>query len=137
MAVRRLPGCSKRLSSEAAASEQPRRTVSKYVEDGSDARTKLAAFFNILLMRLLVLAVRTGLGPGGMRFGAARAGGRRLVPFVGLDDLLDQLMADDVPLVEIDELDAGNHVGHVNTEAARGRLAHINLDALVHGILDQ
>ena len=41
-------GCSKRPSSEAAASEEARRTL-RYVEPLSDARTKLADFFNILL----------------------------------------------------------------------------------------
>ena len=41
-------GCSKRLSSEAAASEEARRTL-RYVESLSDARTMLADFFSILL----------------------------------------------------------------------------------------
>ena len=41
-------GCSKRLSSKAAASEEARRTL-RYVEPLSDARTPLAGFFSILL----------------------------------------------------------------------------------------
>ena len=41
-------GCSKRLSSKAAASEEARRTL-RYVEPLSDARTPLAAFFSTLL----------------------------------------------------------------------------------------
>ena len=43
-------GCSKRLSSKAAASEEARRTL-RYVELLSEARTKLADFFSILLDR--------------------------------------------------------------------------------------
>ena len=42
-------GCSKRLSSKAAASEEARRTL-RYVEPLSDARTTLASFFSILLV---------------------------------------------------------------------------------------
>ena len=42
------PGCSKRPSSKAAASEEARRTL-RYVEPLSDARTMLAEFFSILL----------------------------------------------------------------------------------------
>ena len=45
-----LSGCSKRLSSKAAASEGARRTL-RYVESLSDVRTSLAAFFSILLSR--------------------------------------------------------------------------------------
>jgi hypothetical protein len=41
-------GCSKRLSSKAAASEEARRTL-RYVEPLNDARTPLADFFSILL----------------------------------------------------------------------------------------
>jgi hypothetical protein len=41
-------GCSKRLFSKAAASEEARRTL-RYVEPLSDARTPLADFFSILL----------------------------------------------------------------------------------------
>jgi len=41
-------GCSKWLSSKAAASEEARRTL-RYVEPLSEARTKLADFFSILL----------------------------------------------------------------------------------------
>jgi hypothetical protein len=41
-------GCSKRLFSKAAASEEARRTL-RYVEPLSEARTKLADFFSILL----------------------------------------------------------------------------------------
>ena len=41
-------GCSKSLSSKAAASEEARRTL-RYVEPLSDARTPLADFFSILL----------------------------------------------------------------------------------------
>jgi hypothetical protein len=39
-------GCSKRPSSEAAASEEARRTL-RYVEPLSAARTKLAGFFSV------------------------------------------------------------------------------------------
>ena len=49
-------GCSKRPSSKAAASEEARRTL-RYVEPLSDARTKLADFFSILLEPLAVLAI--------------------------------------------------------------------------------
>ena len=42
-------GCSKRLSSKAAASEGPEAYPLGYVEDLNDARTKLAGFFSILL----------------------------------------------------------------------------------------
>jgi len=41
-------GCSKRLSSKAAANEEARRTF-RYVEPLSAARTPLADFFSILL----------------------------------------------------------------------------------------
>ena len=41
-------GCSKRLSSKAAASEEARRTL-RYVESLREARTPLADFFSILL----------------------------------------------------------------------------------------
>jgi hypothetical protein len=47
-AQERLAGCSKWPSSEAAASEEARRTL-RYVEPLSDARTKLADIFSILL----------------------------------------------------------------------------------------
>ena len=50
MVQEQLAGCSKRLSSEAAASEEARRAL-RYVESLSDARTKLADFFSILLGR--------------------------------------------------------------------------------------
>jgi len=43
-------GCSKSLSSKAAASEEARRTL-RYVESLSDVRTPLADFFSILLER--------------------------------------------------------------------------------------
>ena len=43
-------GCSKRPSGAAAASEEARRTL-RYVEPLSDARTKLADFFSVLLGR--------------------------------------------------------------------------------------
>jgi hypothetical protein len=46
--VRITSGCSKRLSSKAAASEAARRTL-RYVEPLSDARTPLADFFSNLL----------------------------------------------------------------------------------------
>src|SRR5438132_10125108 len=46
--VKRTSGCSKRLSSKAAASEEARRTL-RYVEPLSEARTPLADFFSILL----------------------------------------------------------------------------------------
>jgi hypothetical protein len=49
--ARRLAGCSKWPSSAAAASEEARRTL-RYVEPLSDARTKLADFFSILLKNL-------------------------------------------------------------------------------------
>jgi hypothetical protein len=42
-------GCSKRLSSKAAASEDPEAYPLGYVESLSDARTTRAAFFSILL----------------------------------------------------------------------------------------
>ena len=42
-------GCSKRPFSKAAVSEEARRTL-RYVEPLSDARTKLADFFSILLI---------------------------------------------------------------------------------------
>ena len=45
----RLAGCSKRLFSKAAASEEARRTL-RYVEPLSEARTMLADFFSILSM---------------------------------------------------------------------------------------
>jgi len=45
-------GCSKRPSSEAAASEEARRTL-RYVEPLSTARTTLADFFSILLVEIL------------------------------------------------------------------------------------
>ena len=41
-------GCSKRPCSKAAASEEGEAYFSPYVEPLSDARTKLAGFFNIL-----------------------------------------------------------------------------------------
>ena len=41
-------GCSERLSSKAAASEEANRTL-RYVEPLSDARTPLADFLSILL----------------------------------------------------------------------------------------
>ena len=47
-------GCSKRPPSKAAASEEARRTL-RYVEPLSDARTKLADFFSILLVRHLLV----------------------------------------------------------------------------------
>ena len=47
-AVESPAGCSKRLSSKAAASEEARRTL-RYVEPLSDARTPLAGFFSTLL----------------------------------------------------------------------------------------
>ena len=42
-------GCSKSLSSKAAASEEPEAYPLGYVKDLSDVRTKLADFFSILL----------------------------------------------------------------------------------------
>jgi hypothetical protein len=50
-----MPGCSKRPSSKAAASEVARRTL-LYVEPLSDARTMLAAFFSILLKKEVALS---------------------------------------------------------------------------------
>ena len=44
-----IAGCSKRLSSKAAASEEARRTL-RYVEPLNDARTLLADFFSIRLV---------------------------------------------------------------------------------------
>jgi hypothetical protein len=44
-----VAGCSKRRASEAAASEELRRTLFRYVEALSEARTMLDDFFNILL----------------------------------------------------------------------------------------
>jgi hypothetical protein len=46
-------GCSKRLSSKAAASEGPEAYPLGYVEGLNDARTLLADFFSILLTPLL------------------------------------------------------------------------------------
>jgi hypothetical protein len=46
-----LAGCSKRPSSKAAASEDPEAYPLGYVEDLNDARTTLADFFSILLLR--------------------------------------------------------------------------------------
>jgi hypothetical protein len=43
------PGCSKRPSSKAAASEGPEAYPLGYVEDLNDARTPLAGFLSILL----------------------------------------------------------------------------------------
>jgi hypothetical protein len=51
LAQERLAGCSKWPSGAAAASEEARRTL-RYVEPLSDARTKLADFFSILLKNL-------------------------------------------------------------------------------------
>ena len=45
-------GCSKGLSSKAAASEGPEAYPLGYVEELNDARTKLADFFSILLALL-------------------------------------------------------------------------------------
>jgi hypothetical protein len=42
-------GCSKRLSSKAAASEGPEAYPLGYVEGLNEARTKLADFFSILI----------------------------------------------------------------------------------------
>jgi len=50
MVPEQLAGCSKSSSGAAAASEGARRTL-WYVEPLSDARTKLADFFSILLGR--------------------------------------------------------------------------------------
>ena len=47
--IRMTSGCSKRLSSKAAASEGASRTL-RYVEPLSDARTPLADFFSIQLV---------------------------------------------------------------------------------------
>jgi len=47
-----VSGWSNRPFSEAAASAEPKRTCELYVEPLSDARTKLAAFFNILGERI-------------------------------------------------------------------------------------
>jgi len=43
------PGCSKRPSNEAAGEVGAGGVPSGYVEDADETRTKLAAFFNILL----------------------------------------------------------------------------------------
>jgi hypothetical protein len=50
-----LAGCSERLSSKAAASEEARRTL-RYVESLSDARTMLADFINSLPAHLFTVA---------------------------------------------------------------------------------
>ena len=47
--VRSSAGCSKRSSSKAAGEEKPQAYPLRYVEDFSDPRTPLEAFFNILL----------------------------------------------------------------------------------------
>jgi hypothetical protein len=57
-------GCSKRPSSEAAASEEARRTL-RYVEPLGEARTKLADFFSILLVLYEQQAGGANLFPGG------------------------------------------------------------------------
>ena len=49
----RHAGCSKRPFSKAEASEDPETYPLGYVEDLNDARTTLADFFSILLVRLL------------------------------------------------------------------------------------
>jgi hypothetical protein len=49
MTPQRTTGCSKRPFSAAAASEEAKAYPLRYVEPLSDARTKLEAFFNILL----------------------------------------------------------------------------------------
>ena len=56
-------GCSKRLSSKAAASEEARRTL-RYVEPLGEARTKLADFFSFLLLYEQQAGV-ANLFPGG------------------------------------------------------------------------
>ena len=45
-------GCSKSLSSKAAASEDPEAYPQGYVEGLNDARTPLAGFFSILLYQI-------------------------------------------------------------------------------------
>ena len=55
-------GCSKRLSSKAAASEEARRTL-RYVEPLSEARTPLVAFFSILLTGITLALSACALGP--------------------------------------------------------------------------
>src|SRR5690349_25136729 len=55
-------GCSKRLSSKAAASEGARRTL-RYVEPLSDARTPLADSFSILLEVMMSAVLRVPLLP--------------------------------------------------------------------------
>ena len=57
-------GCSKRPSSKAAVSEEARRTF-RYVEALSEARTKLADFFSILLVLYEQQAGGSDLLPGG------------------------------------------------------------------------
>ena len=52
-----IAGCSKRLSSKAAASEEARRTL-RYVEALNDARTKLVDFFSSLLLLNACLALQ-------------------------------------------------------------------------------
>jgi hypothetical protein len=47
---RSYAGCSKRLSSKAAASEDPEAYPLGYVEGLNDARTTLADFFSVLLI---------------------------------------------------------------------------------------
>ena len=51
MVQEQLAGCSKRPSGAAAASEEAKGRTLRYVEPLSDARTKLADFFSILLER--------------------------------------------------------------------------------------
>ena len=56
----------KKAVSEAAASEEARHTVSRYVELRSDARTKLADFFNILAPDdLAIFHANDAVGLGG------------------------------------------------------------------------
>ena len=62
-----LAGCSKRLSSKAAASEGPEAYPLGYVENLNDARTLLAGFFSFLL-RSGFWAVGIGRGLRGESF---------------------------------------------------------------------
>ena len=74
---------SKSPSSEAAASEETRRTFVRYGEPLSDARTKLAGFLTILLLVEQFLEFLAGLEErnflGGHRHGGA---GLRIAPFL-------------------------------------------------------
>ena len=81
----RHTGCSKMPSSKAAASEDPEAYPLGYVEDLNDARTKLADFFSILLVRLLgTVKADTKLGRTMVGFAAGAGAGDFCFPVCGV-----------------------------------------------------